>query len=301
MQDDDEATMTTEPAPLQGRTAVIAGGSGAIGSATARALVRDGAHVLIAGRTEARLAEIADRLDSEAKAAGGSIGYVVADGLKQRDLRKLVEAGVALTGRLDMACNVVGRGAGPAPILRTTAESVMNAYRVSTLSAFLLLKEAGAAMVNGGGGSFVAVSSMQATEPAPLLGAYCAAKAGLEMLCRVAADELGPHSVRVNLVRPGLVRTGSPDHPSADPRAVAAYLEQQPLNKRVGEGSDIAAAIRYYLGPESEWTTGTALTVDGGASLRRFPKLDFYWREHGLGDEIDKASRGELGAVDPAI
>src|ERR1019366_1068477 len=108
---------------------------------------------------------------------------------------------------------------------------------------------------------------------------YCASKAGLEMLCKVAADELGEHHVRVNLVRPGLTRTGAAAHPSSNDAAMAAYYEQQPLHQP-GMPINIANGIRYFLGPESDWTTGTTLTVDGGTSLRRFPDLAFYWEKN---------------------
>src|SRR4051794_2989508 len=280
-------------APLQGMTAVVTAGGGAIGSATAAVLVRDGAHVVISGRTEEKLERVADALAADAKEAGGSISYHAADGLNEDQIRDLVAKATEISGRLHMAVNVVGGGGGStAPILRYTVEMLEATLRQNIVSAYLLLKHAGGAMVRGGGGSFVAVSSMQATEPAPFLGAYCAAKAGLEMLCQVAADELGGQNVRVNLVLPGLTRTGNPQHPSANDQAMAAYYEQQPL-QQTGKPENIANAIRYFLGPESEWTTGTALPVDGGNSLRRFPDLGFYWRDR-IGDEMDKAQRGEV-------
>lgn len=114
-----------------------------------------------------------------------------------------------------------------------------------------------------------------------MFGPYCAAKAGLEMLCRVAADELGHAGVRVNMVRPGLTRNGNAEHLSSDPDVVAAYMVQQPL-ARVGEAGDIAAAIRFLAGPESSWITGEAITVDGGTSLRRFPDLADNWAHRGV-------------------
>jgi NAD(P)-dependent dehydrogenase (short-subunit alcohol dehydrogenase family) len=274
-------------------TAIVTAGGGAIGSATAGLLARDGAHVLICGRTKEKLERVVESIQGDAAAAGGSIEFEVANGLEENDIRTLVERAGQRTGRVDMAANVVGGGGGStSPILRYSVEGIEGTLRQNIISAYLLLKHAGGAMVRQGGGSFVAISSMQATEPAPFLGAYCAAKAGLEMLCKVAADELGEHNVRVNMVRPGLTRTGAASHPSSNQRAQEAYYEQQPL-ARPGDPRNIAHAVRYFLGPESEWTTGTTLTVDGGASLRRFPDLAFYWRER-IGDEMDKAARGEV-------
>jgi NAD(P)-dependent dehydrogenase (short-subunit alcohol dehydrogenase family) len=117
---------------------------------------------------------------------------------------------------------------------------------------------------------------MQATQTAPRLAAYCAAKAGLEMLCKTAADELGDRRVRINMVRPGLTQNGQAGHLSNDPAVLAAYMEQQPID-RPGQTEDIAGAIRYLAGPESSWVTGVPITVDGGTSLRRFPDLTFHW------------------------
>ena len=279
--------------PLQGMTAVVTAGGGAIGSATAGVLVRDGAHVVISGRTQEKLDRVCDSLAADAKEAGGSIIGHAANGTDEDQIRELVAVAEKVTGRIDMAANVVGGGGGStAPILRYTVDMLEGTFRQNITSAYLLLKHAGGAMVRAGGGSFVAVSSMQATESAPYLAAYCASKAGLEMLCRVAADELGEHKVRVNLVRPGLTQTGVATHPSANERAMAAYYEQQPL-QQTGQPINIANAIRYFLGPESEWTTGQALAVDGGNSLRRFPDLRFLWAER-IGDEMEKADRGEV-------
>jgi NAD(P)-dependent dehydrogenase (short-subunit alcohol dehydrogenase family) len=274
-------------------TAVVTAGGGAIGSATATVLVRDGANVLISGRTQEKLERVCDALAADAKEAGGSIGWHVADGVDEDQIRGLVAAALEITGKLEMAVNVVGGGGGgTAPVLRYSVEMLEATMRQNITSAYLLLKHAGGAMVRQGGGSFVAVSSMQATQTAPYLAAYCASKAGLEMLCRTAADELGEHNVRINMVRPGLTRTGVASHPSSNEAAMDAYYEQQPL-RQTGQPENIANAIRYFLGPESVWTTGVAVPVDGGCSLRRFPDLRFYW-EPRIADEMAKADRGEV-------
>jgi NAD(P)-dependent dehydrogenase (short-subunit alcohol dehydrogenase family) len=134
---------------------------------------------------------------------------------------------------------------------------------------------------------------MQGHQSAPLFGAYCAAKAGLEMLCKVAADELGEFGVRVNCVRPGLTDTDATQGMVHNPVVTDAYLEQQPI-RRLGQGMDIAGAVRYFLGPESSWTTGQALDVDGGTSVRRFPDLTAMWQQRGLGESMAKQAQGIL-------
>jgi len=257
-------------------TALVTAGGGAIGSAAATALARDGAQVLISGRTEATLVAAAERIAEAAEAEPGQVRWAVADGLQADDVAGLVAEASRPTGQLDIAVGVVGGGTAGAFLVDTTVEALEQNLRQNITAPFQLIKHAGRAMMETGGGSIVAVSSMQAHQVAPLLGPYCAAKAGLEMLCRVAADELGQYRVRVNTVRPGLTRTGKATHPSSDEAAMAAYMEQQPID-RPGEPQDIGAAIRYLAGPESTWVTGQSLTVDGGTSLRRFPDLTDFW------------------------
>jgi NAD(P)-dependent dehydrogenase (short-subunit alcohol dehydrogenase family) len=277
--------------PLSGQSAVITGGGSGIGRATAATLVGDGAHVLIAGRTAAKLEGVAADLEPAAKAAGGSIEWTVTDTLDEGQVRHLIDRSTQRTGRLDMAVAVPG-GGRMAPVLRHSVQALEDSMRLNITGTYLLLRHAGSAMVRAGGGSFVAVSSMQAVQTAPMFAAYCAAKAGLEMLCRVAADELGAQHVRVNVVRPGFTRTDATISMMASDGVVGAYLEQQPI-PRVGEAADIAGAIRYFLGPESTWTTGQCLTIDGGNTLRRFPELSALWQAR-LGEELDKAARGEV-------
>jgi NAD(P)-dependent dehydrogenase (short-subunit alcohol dehydrogenase family) len=283
--------MANDRGPLAGRAVVITGGGGGIGRAAAGLLAADGAHVLLAGRTAEKLERVAAQLDPVAASAGGSVRWRVADAGEEDDVRALVEDAATTTGRLDMAVAVVG-GGGIAPVLRYSVDLLHRTLHHNFVTTALLLKHAGGAMVRGGGGSFVAVSSMQAVQSAPILAAYCGAKAGMEMFCKVAADELGEVNVRVNVVRPGFTRTDATTAMLRNEEVIGDYLEQQPL-ARTGEADDIAHAIRYFLGPESGWTTGQCLTVDGGCTIRRFPELRYFWGAR-LGDELAKAARGEV-------
>jgi NAD(P)-dependent dehydrogenase (short-subunit alcohol dehydrogenase family) len=282
---------STERQPLAGQAAVITGGGSGIGRATARLLATDGAHVVIAGRTAEKLERVAEELAPVAEEAGGSVRWRVTDAGVEDEVRDLVADAAGTTGRLDMAVAVVG-GGGISPVLRYTVETLQRTFHNNIITTALLLKHAGGAMVRAGGGSFVAVSSMQAVQSAPMFAAYCGSKAGLEMYCKVAADELGAHGVRVNVVRPGFTRTDATVRMMNNQRVIDDYLVQQPL-ARTGEAEDIAGAIRYFLGPESTWTTGQCLSVDGGCTIRRFPDLTHMWEER-LPDELAKAARGEV-------
>jgi NAD(P)-dependent dehydrogenase (short-subunit alcohol dehydrogenase family) len=269
---------------------LITGGGGGIGRATAAALVRDGAHVVVSGRTGSKLDAVVAKNEAAAKEAGGSIRAFVCDNLDEAQVQEAIKVTMQPTGKLDGAVAVPGGGAMK-PVLRMPIDFLEEILRRNISSMYVLLKHSASQMIRQGtGGSFVGVSSMQGIQPAPMFSAYCAAKAGLEMLVRCAADELGQHRIRVNAVRPGLTRTDATVGMFADEPTVAAYMEQQPL-ARDGESEDIAGAIRYFVGPESTWTTGQCLTVDGGCSLRRFPDLTPLHRKR-LGDELDKAAAG---------
>jgi NAD(P)-dependent dehydrogenase (short-subunit alcohol dehydrogenase family) len=275
---------------MNGMAVLITGGGGGIGRATAAMLVRDGAHVVVSGRTGAKLDTVVAKNEAEAKAAGGSIRPFVCDNLDEAQVQEAIKFTMEPTGKLDGAVAVPGGGAMK-PVLRMPIDFLEEILRRNISSMYVLLKHSASQMIRQGtGGSFVGVSSMQGIQPAPMFAAYCAAKAGLEMLVRCAADELGQHRIRVNAVRPGLTRTDATVGMFADEPTVAAYMEQQPL-ARDGESEDIAGAIHYFVGPESTWTTGQCLTVDGGCSLRRFPDLTPLHQKR-LGDELDKAAAG---------
>src|SRR5262249_24079138 len=131
----------------------------------------------------------------------------------------------------------------------------------------------GQAMARAGGGSIIAMSSIAGPLTHRFMAPYCASKAGLEMLIRVAADELGPLGIRANAVRPGLVPTDMAMPLTDDAAIVDDYLDQMPLG-RLGTVEDIADGVRYLAGPESAWITGQCLAIDGGHTLRRGPRVD---------------------------
>ncbi|MEI8002415.1 MAG: SDR family oxidoreductase, partial [Actinomycetes bacterium] len=247
--------------------------------------------VTLASRSAERLAAETARLAPIADAAGGSVRWTTCDSLDAEAVARAVAFTAEPTGRIDAAVAIAG-GGSLAPVLRTSVATLEQTLRLNVSSFHLVLQHAGAAMLRSGGGSVVAVSSMQAAQAAPMFSAYCAAKAALEMLVRCAAEELGVHRVRVNAVRPGLTRTDTTTGMFENPDVMAAYLTQQPID-RPGEADDVGAAVRYFCGPESSWVTGQCLAVDGGTMLRRFPDLAGWYRSR-LGDEIDRAARGEI-------
>jgi NAD(P)-dependent dehydrogenase (short-subunit alcohol dehydrogenase family) len=134
------------------------------------------------------------------------------------------------------------------------------------------MKHAVVHLVANGGGSIVAVSSIAGPLTHRFMTAYCVSKAGLEMLVRQVADELGVAGVRANAVRPGLVPTDATVTLTTTDVIREDYLAQMPI-ARVGTDDDVAALVRFLLGPESTWITGQCIGVDGGHSVRRGPDI----------------------------
>lgn len=280
---------TQQDLPLDGKAALVTGGGSGIGLETARVLRADGATVTICGRTEERLREAAEEVNGDGSGRP-DLRWCVADARDEAAVEAAVAAASEPLGGLHLAVASAGRG-GLGPIIATPLEEWEDILATNLTGTFLLFKHAGAAIARSGGGSMVAISSIAAAVTHPFMGPYCVSKAGIDMLVRQTADELGRAGVRVNSVRPGIVATDLVSMIMDDEHVMASYLENMPIS-RSGEVGDVAAAVRYLLGPESGWVTGTSLSVDGGHHLRRGPDFELAARLF-FGDEaVDAAPRG---------
>lgn len=268
--------------PLVGTAALITGGGSGIGLGAARHLLRDGATVTLFGRDEDRLASGAASLGS----ASPSVRTVAGDTSNEDDVQRAVEVASEGTG---LHWAVLSAGTGTmAPVVATPLSEWERVLATNLTGAFLAMKHCGAAIAAAGGGAIVAISSIAAPLTHPYMAPYCVSKAGLETLVRNAADELGRAGVRVNVVRPGLVRTELADPLLSDEQVLADYLAQMPIS-RVGTVDDIGAAVRFLCGPESTWITGQVLGVDGGHTLRRGPDIEHWARAMYGDDSVDLA------------
>jgi NAD(P)-dependent dehydrogenase (short-subunit alcohol dehydrogenase family) len=257
---------------MEGMAALVTGGGSGIGFGCARRFAEDGAHVTIAGRTQARLAEAVKEITAAA-APGVTAQYVVCDVTDEADVERAVATAAAPTGKLDVLFACAGGSLHGGPIMASDVAGWRATVDLNLVGTFLCIKHAAPEMMRGGG-SIVGMSSIAGHTTHRFMSAYCASKAGIEMLVKCAADELGEHNIRVNAVQPGIVDTQLMSFITAGGPVLDSYHANMPL-ARVGTVDDIAAAVRYLAGPESTWVTGQMLGIDGGHQLRCGPDYSF--------------------------
>jgi NAD(P)-dependent dehydrogenase (short-subunit alcohol dehydrogenase family) len=279
---------------LRGVAALITGGGGGIGRACAEAFARDGAAVMLMGRTEATLAAARDRI-TDAVAATARVEYTVGDALSEASLDTAMNDAAALGERLAIAVSVVGGGT-MRPLLAFDSNLFTAELQRNVVSAFLVIRRATPLLAAGGGGSIVCISSVTARLAYPFMTPYTAAKHAVDGLVRGAALELAPLQIRVNAVRAGLIRSDATRTHLRDNADVVRTHTDRPLG-RAGEPTDVAAAVRYLAGPESAWVTGQSFAVDGGTELTKAPPYLEAVTRRRVGDAIvDAALQGSVGA-----
>ena len=251
---------------LDGEVALVTGGGSGIGLACATHLARDGATVVLAGRNADKLAAAAAGLAD----LGAAVHTVVCDVTDEAAVAHAcaVAAGV---GRFTMVVANAGTGSA-APLHLTSLDDWNAVMNTNVTGAFLTIKHAADHLARNERGSIVAISSIAAPLTHRYMTPYCVSKAALEMLVKQTADELGSVGIRANAVRPGLVPTDISVGLTGTESIVADYMDQMPVG-RLGTVDDIAASVRFLLGPDSGWITGQCIGVDGGHTLRRGPNL----------------------------
>jgi NAD(P)-dependent dehydrogenase (short-subunit alcohol dehydrogenase family) len=198
---------------------------------------------------------------------GGSIRHIVADITDEAQLAAAVACTREPTGRLDIVFANAGGSSHIGPIEDAMADAVRDTVELNLIGTMFTVKAAIGAMRESGGGSIITMSSGAGAFPHRMLWAYGAAKAGIDMFTKSAAEELGVHGIRVNSVQPGIVADELMTFITAGGPLLDHYIEGMPLG-RVGQVEDIAEAVRFLAGPESSWITGVNLPIDGGHHLR---------------------------------
>jgi len=253
---------------LTDRTVLITGGGSGIGKAIAQGVVAAGGNALIVGRTEATLQSAVE----EISAAGGpgAIRFQTADVTNEDDVARAVATAAAWNGKLSGAVHCAGGSLTVGPVTHLDSEMWRQTVDLNVNGSMYVVKHTAREMVRGGGGSFVGISSIAASNTHRWFGAYGVSKAAVDHLMMLAADELGASWVRVNCLRPGLIRTDLVAAVFMSPEVSGDYAAATPL-PRPGEVEDVANAAVFLLSDASSYITGQVFNVDGGMTLRRGP------------------------------
>lgn len=247
---------------LEGRRALVLGGTDGVGLGIVEALAGAGASVVATGR----------RADAGAAAVARDperISFRQMDVADLGEVRAAVDSVVDADGRLDVLVNNVGFAYAKS-ILDTTEDDFAHLVAVNLRYLFFSTQRAAEHMRAQGGGSIVNIGSLTGSKGYPDRAGYCAVKGGVLQLTKAAALDLAGFGIRVNCVSPGGIDTPLLRETRfagvADPgAAVAAFGAAHPLG-RIGRPSDIASAVLFLASDAAEWITGTNLVVDGGIS-----------------------------------
>jgi 3-oxoacyl-[acyl-carrier protein] reductase len=244
---------------LAGKVAVVTGGSKGIGAETARTLAANGAAVAVVARERAGIDAILAQLREHDVETVGVVADVT-DVASLAGARRQVEAAL---GPADILVPFAGGFNSHAPIWEIPAAEWREVVDVNLTATFLTMQAFLPTMMERRAGSIVVMSSVASRAvDRPLTASYVAAKAGVLMLMRHAAVELGPYGIRVNAIAPGTVRTERTDRMmDDDARALAAALS--PLG-RMGTTTDCATATAFLASDAAGWITGATLDVSGG-------------------------------------
>ncbi len=255
--------MNTTYLSLEGKVALVTGGSRGIGRAIALAFADAGADLAISGRKLPGLEVVA----GEIRALGRRALPVAAHNKEPADLRRLVEQVKAEYGRIDILVNNAATNPIMAPLL-DTEEAAFEAILDTNLKGYFLLSQMAARMMieQGGGGHILNISSIGGIRPMKGLGAYCISKAGINMLTKALALELGAHNIRVNALAPGIVQTRFSQALWDNQSIMAEEMSRTPLG-RISQPEEVARMALTLVSEAAAYITGQVIVMDGGGSI----------------------------------
>jgi len=249
---------------LDGKVGLVTGGGMGIGRAICEAFAREGASVVVADFNEAAGQETVSAINE----SGGKALFVKADVSNEEQVKAAVAAAIERFGRLDIACNsaAVSRGSGP---IHQFEKGVFDAtLELCLTNTWLCMKYEIEAMLAGGGGSIVNISSNASLRGQANNTAYAAAKGGVNILTKSSASEYGAQGIRINAVSPGVIRTPGIEKYFAEQPKMAEGLKRAAAMNRLGEPEEIAEAVVFLCSERASFITGQLLSVDGGGAVK---------------------------------
>jgi NAD(P)-dependent dehydrogenase (short-subunit alcohol dehydrogenase family) len=249
---------------FRNKAIIVTGATSGIGRSAAEAFGREGASLVLVGRNEQALAEVADSVQQ----TGGRAVACAVDVTTAEAPDQIVGRAVREFGGLDVLVNAAGVIA--TGTLDATTDEVWDAMMSVNLRAPFRLMRAAAPHLTARKGAVVNVSSVNGLRSFPGVLAYCVSKAGVDHLTRCAAIEMAPLGVRVNAVNPGVTVTNLHRRSGMEEPQYAAFLERSktthPLG-RPGNPDEIAALILFLASDRAAWMTGETIPIDGGRHL----------------------------------
>ena len=252
-----------DPFGIDGQVAIVTGGGTGIGAATVGLLAAYGASTVIGSRKVENLHRVAEDIRA---ATGRQVLSVEADVRDEQSCARLVDRTVSEFGRVDILVNNAG-GSYMFPFLQTPVERYDNNMNLNLRGPYVLSQAVAPHMIASGGGAIINISSAAGISGVKGGAVYSAAKAGLQMLTRVIAAELGPKGIRCNCIAVGGVASEGALRSWARFGESAASMGARVPLRRVGQPDDIAWGVLYFAGAMSSWVSGQTLAIDGGPLL----------------------------------
>jgi len=245
---------------LEGKVALVTGGSSGIGRATALAFAREGAQVVVADVSVEGGQETARTI----KENGGQAVFIKADVSKSGDVEGLIEQAIQTYGRLDYACNNAGIEGEQASTVNCSEANWDRVINVNLKGVWLCMKYEIPHMLKQGSGAIVNMSSVAGLVGFSNAPAYTASKHGILGLTKTAALEYAKAGIRVNAVCPGVIRTMMVERVTGgDPQVEAQLTAIEPVG-RMGRSEEVAEAVVWLCSDAASFVTGHAMVVDGG-------------------------------------
>ena len=248
---------------LEGKVALVTGGSRGIGEAIARAFGLAGAEVAITSRKMQGISEAAERLRKE----GITVERYACHAGRPAELDALVAQVIQRFGRIDVLVNNAATSPHFGPMVTADEPAFDKTFEVNVKGYFHLARRVAGHLVDRGApGSLIFISSVNGLMGAPLQGIYAMTKAAVVSMTKTLAVELGPSNIRVNAIAPGLVETKFSQALVSNPDIVKRMVDRTPLG-RYAQPEEIAGAALYLASDAASFVTGHTLVVDGGLTI----------------------------------
>lgn len=244
---------------LKDKVAIVTGSSRGIGRSIAETFVREGAKVVICGRKQETLDQVARELGAAVKPIACHVGRV-------DQIEGMVDAVTREFGRIDILVNNAGTNVSQGPCLEIDEKQFEKMVEINLKSAFRLVTKVAPGMCERGSGSIVNIASVSGLRPQFHGLLYSVTKAALIMMTQSYALELGPQGIRVNAIAPGLIQTTLSEYYWKDDERRSKLLARQPI-PRIGQPAEIGEVALLLASDAGSYINGQTLVVDGGSLL----------------------------------